>query len=302
MTSDVFLPIDEGDDSAVTSVSSTVIRRADIAYVIDCTKSMDKTPGNSKGRNNIPLLSSLKACISELVQFYRDDKIKVRLGLTEFRDQNSPSDKNYGLEIMKHHEWGDSRFTSDLEDFKKKLDALVADGGGGPKESIYDALVATAEGDDWENGASRIIVLFTDTLPNPRDLVIKGYKEAIERIAASKINQLHLCIDRSQHLEEYSKFLNLPEDGTPHEITEIHDIRQGDMTKMTKFLRDVHKGSVARVKSSFRFSPRENRGKTRSQIPSNLPTKDEPVVPNKTLKKKRTRNRFKPKSRKVEEE
>ncbi|SVC60896.1 uncharacterized protein METZ01_LOCUS313750, partial [marine metagenome] len=108
-----------------------VIRRADIAYVIDCTRTMD----NVATAGGIPLLSAIKKSIGELVEFYKKEKIIIRLGLTEFRDQQWRKDEIRGRAQLKHHYWGSSRFTANLGAFRERLEGLEAAGGGSPKES-----------------------------------------------------------------------------------------------------------------------------------------------------------------------
>lgn len=251
--------IDDDVDVGVTGITASSIRRADIAYVIDCTSSMDDTE-----KNGIPLLSAIKSCIGELTGFYEKEEVTIRLGLTEFRDQQLKSDEKFGRNLLKHHEWGGSKFTSNLDEFRKSLDGLKAEGGGPPKESIYDALVTTAEWGDWADGASRIIVLFTDTLPHKRDLIVKTKGEAMKRLGDARINQLHLCINDTKHGEEYDVFFDIPENDGNKEITEIHDIMHSDITTMIEFLKRVHRGSVDRLKAAelgSRYGRKTGRGR-----------------------------------------
>ncbi|MDA7556189.1 VWA domain-containing protein [Euryarchaeota archaeon] len=225
-----------------TGISRNTLRRADIVYLIDCTGTMD-----SSKIGDIPLLSAVKKVLSDLLKFYDDEGFDVKIGLTEFRDQGHISDSAKGRALMKYHEWDGSKLTSNRILFKQSLENLEAVGGGPKKESILDALVTTAEFTNWTEGASRILILFTDTLPHLRDIVVKSKSEAVRRIQNANINQLHLCINQTEHESHFTDFLNIRESGSNNEITQIHDIITRDFTEMTKILKDVHRGSVERL-------------------------------------------------------
>lgn len=225
-----------------TGISRNTLRRADIVYLIDCTGTMD-----SSKIGDIPLLSAVKKVLSDLLKFYDDEGFDVKIGLTEFRDQGHISDREKGRALMKYHEWDGSKLTSNRTLFKQSLENLEAVGGGPKKESILDALVTTAEFTNWTEGASRIMILFTDTLPHLRDIVVKSKSEAIERLQNANINQLHLCINQSEHESHFTDFFDIRESGSNNEITQIHDIITRDFTEMTKILKDVHRGSVERL-------------------------------------------------------
>lgn len=249
-----------------TGTFRNTLRRADIVYLIDCTGTMD-----SSKIGDIPLISAVKKVLSDLLKFYDDEGFDVKIGLTEFRDQGHVADREKGRALMKYHEWDGSKLTSSRILFKESLENLEAVGGGPKKESILDALVTTAEFTNWTEGASRILILFTDTLPHSRDIVIKSKNEAIERLQNANINQLHLCINQSEHESYYTDFLHIRESGSNNEITQIHDIITRDFTEMTKILKDVHRGSVDRLQKRIAGSRGYNdrlakvRSKTRSR-------------------------------------
>jgi hypothetical protein len=281
MSVDDEFAIDDDVDIGVTGIIAGGIRKADIAYVIDCTSSMDDTE-----KNGIPLLSAIKDCIGELVGFYQQEDVAIRLGLTEFRDQRHKSNEKYGMSLLKHHEWKGSRFTHDLDAFKKSLEGLKAEGGGPPKESIYDALVTTAEWSEWADGASRIIVLFTDTLPHKRDIIITSVEDAMKRLGNAGINQLHLCINDKAHGSEYEVFFDIQEDNSNKEIAEIHDIMHGDIATMIAFLKKVHKGSVDRLNAAIegsRYGRSTGRGRKRRAPPKPIEIdKERPINTNRS--------------------
>jgi hypothetical protein len=287
MSVDDEFAIDDDVDVGVTGITANTIRRADLAYVIDCTSSMDDTE-----RNGIPLLSAIKNCIGELIGFYESEDVTIRLGLTEFRDQQLKDDEKYGRPQLKHHEWGGSKFTSNLDEFKKSLDGLKAEGGGPPKESIYDALVTTAEWGDWADGASRIIVLFTDTLPRKRDIIVKTKEEAMRRLGDAGINQLHLCINDKAHGSEYDAFLHIEEEDSNKEAVEIHDIMHSDIATMIEFLKRVHMGSVYRLNAAMigsRYGRKTGRGRRSKR---RAPPKPKTVGQERTENTDRSRKRY----------
>ena len=159
------------------------IRRADVAFVIDCTKTMTD------------VLDAVVDTIADIVAIYEKEAITVRLGLTEFRDQTNAQHEPEGRHMMHAHMFGGSRFTKDFDAFLEAVERLEAAGGGPPKESCYDAIAFTAMGTDWEDGADRVIVFFTDTRPNPRDALTQGICTLCPIVKNARINQLHMVVD-----------------------------------------------------------------------------------------------------------
>lgn len=261
---------EESTDELTGSSGKSLDRRADIVYVIDCTRSMDSTD-----TYGIPLISALKNSIAALVLYYKKEEISIKLGLTEFRDKKHTNDLRYGRSLLTQYEWNDSYLTPDLDDFSSAINGLEAAGGGPDKESILDALVTTAENVEWTEGAYRIIVLFTDTSPYERDVEVKSKQEAVKRLRATGINQLHLCIDEKSHGLEYDDFLDINELTSSKEVTEIHNIIHRNMDEMVSFLKNVHKGSVNRVIGSTRFGRGKAKGRTRRRKPPVEPPKNQ---------------------------
>ena len=152
--------------------------------------------------------------------------------------------------------------------------------------------MTTAEWGDWADGASRIIVLFTDTLPRKRDIIVKTKGEAMKRLGGARINQLHLCINDTKHGEEYDVFFDIPDNDGNKEITEIHDIMHSDITTMIEFLKRVHRGSVDRLKAAelgSRYGRKTGRGRRSKR---RAPPKPKTVGQERTENTDRSRKRY----------
>jgi len=89
----------------VTSSDNWALRRADVVFIIDCTRTMDTT------------LQVVLNTIEEVVGVYEKANVKIRMGLTEFRDQQYPEDERKNLHLHHHHEFGESYFTEEVDLF-----------------------------------------------------------------------------------------------------------------------------------------------------------------------------------------
>ena len=175
------------------------LRRADVAFVVDCTSTMGFA------------LDAIKEMIIKVAKKYEQANVKIRLALTEFRDQQWDSDVRKKRHVMYQHQFGDENLTEDIQEFKKVVDSLKPMGGGHQPESCFDALVNTAENLDWGEGCDRVIVFFSDAKPRDKDTVIKnGKKETAERLMEAKIDQLHLVIDKDKFEHLYDELLEIP--------------------------------------------------------------------------------------------
>ena len=194
----------------VKSSDNWALRRADIVFIIDCTRTMETT------------LKVVVNTIEDVVGVYEKANVKIRLALTEFRDCQYPEDNTMGRNLLHHHNFttknDESYFTEDVEAFSKILGQLKALGGGPIKESCFDALVSSAENIDWDAGSDRVLVFFSDAEPRKRDeLVTKGVEEASERLKNSGINQIHLVIDKKKFEKNYIKIMYIPNPSNPEE-------------------------------------------------------------------------------------
>jgi hypothetical protein len=117
--------------------------KADIMWVIDVTASM----GGS-------VLNTIKNNISYFTGELESSSVDYRQGLLSYRDTYThmtyDADVNYG-------------FASTDSQFLTWVDNLTAYGGGDTPESGLDALADAADNNTWRSGASKMLVLITDT-------------------------------------------------------------------------------------------------------------------------------------------
>ena len=172
------------DETIVTSTQTArTMRRADVIFLLDCTGTMENT------------LNAIKTTIGEVAEIYENSDIKIRLGLTEYRDLTQPQDAH--LNRMHLHTFENkSHFTTNIDEFQKILFSLVATGGGPNPESTYDALGHSAIQADWDEGADKIMVLFSDAIPYRRGKIVEDICHLCSIIKQKKIDQLHFVINR----------------------------------------------------------------------------------------------------------
>jgi hypothetical protein len=172
------------DETIVTSTQTArTMRRADVLFLLDCTGTMENT------------LTTNKTTIAEVVEIYENSDIKIRLGLTEYRDLTQSQDAH--LNRMHLHTFeDDSHFTTNIDEFQNILFSLVATGGGPNTESTYDALGHSAIKADWDEGADKIMVLFSDGMPYRKGRIVEDVCNLCSIIKQKKIDQLHFVINR----------------------------------------------------------------------------------------------------------
>jgi hypothetical protein len=172
------------DETIVTSTQTArIMRRADVLFLLDCTGTMENT------------LNAIKTTIGEVAEIYESSDIKIRLGLTEYRDLTQPQDAH--LNRMHLHTFeNDSHFTTNIDEFQKILFSLVATGGGPNTESTYDALGHSALKADWDEGADKVMVLFSDAIPYRKGKIVEDVCHLCSIIKQKEIDQLHFVINR----------------------------------------------------------------------------------------------------------
>ena len=127
------------------STTAKTMGKADIIFVIDANKSMEKTINNIK--------DNVKSFSEKLVNDYNID---ANFALIEFQDITHDGEDN-----TKVYKSGITNWFTDVNKFKTEINSLsFGDGGDIPKTPI-DALEA-AQRLDYRSNANRFIVLITD--------------------------------------------------------------------------------------------------------------------------------------------
>jgi len=172
------------DETIVTSTQTArTMRRADVLFLLDCTGTMKNT------------LNAIKTTIGEVAEIYEKSDIKIRLGLTEYRDLTQPQDAHLNRLHLYKFENG-SHFTTNIDEFQKILFSLIATGGGPNTESTYDALGHSALEADWDEAADKIMVLFSDAIPYRKGKIVENICHLCSIVKQKKIDQLHFVINR----------------------------------------------------------------------------------------------------------
>lgn len=182
----------EEDLAGAKSDEGYATAASDFYFVIDCTRTMQW------------VLNTICDNLLAVVKIFEDGGLRMRYGVLEFRDRKYCEDDS-----LIHHFFGDSNsscegshFTDDVSELSSVLGKLKAEGGGPPKESVFDALKHAVLCPNWRNDATRIVVLFTDAEPHVRDVEVGSWQECIEIIEKSGIDMLHLVVSE-KHIEKY---------------------------------------------------------------------------------------------------
>ena len=114
----------------------------DLAICLDCTASMWQE------------LGAAQAGIDDLMLFVGDVVKSLRVGIVAYRDRHDE---------FETRGWN---FTSDVEQARRQLWMLSADGGGDGPEAVLPALRAALTQLNWRNDASKVLVLIGDAPPH----------------------------------------------------------------------------------------------------------------------------------------
>ena len=149
--------------------------RAQVMFVLDVTGSM---AGEIDG---------IKDNIKDFVDYVKKEGLSVEVGLIAFRDL----EEHQPPEVLK---FNGKVFTDNASDFKAKVGALTAYGGGGtPGESSFDALVL-ASNQPFNIDVSRVIILITDEPPKIPDGKVKNIENVKSALSEAHIDQLHMVL------------------------------------------------------------------------------------------------------------
>lgn len=146
-------------------------RRADIAFVLDCTASMQGE------------IDAIKDAITGFADSIRQDGVRARVGLVAFRDRLIDEEQQILL-------FNGEPLTDDPAAFRAEVSRLFASGGGDEPESSLDA-VMLALTLPFAPDASKVIVLITDAPPHIPDKETRGIEEVIGAMREAGVGQVY---------------------------------------------------------------------------------------------------------------
>lgn len=118
-------------------------RAIDVAFVLDTTGSMSEE------------ISAVKATIQKVAKVLSNEQTTVRIGLVEYKDRTDPF-------VTKVYP-----FSSDLAAFSRKVDSIVASGGGDTPEDMNAGLHAALTDLSWNKEAvARLAFVIADAPPH----------------------------------------------------------------------------------------------------------------------------------------
>ncbi len=135
-------------------------RNVDLAIVLDCTASMYGELAQAQGE------------IDQMMQFIGDVVASLRVGIVAYRDRRDRFDTKG---------WD---FTADIDEARRRLWTLTAEGGGDGPEMVYEALKGAYMNLSWMREHEKVLVLIGDAPPHVGygskcvDLARRGFEEA----------------------------------------------------------------------------------------------------------------------------
>lgn len=117
-------------------------RTVDLAICLDCTASMSGE------------LAAAQGDLDDLILFVSDVVAEFRVGLVVFRDRG---------DRFETKGWD---FTSDVDEVRRRLWRLTAEGGGDTREAVYPALKLAYTRMSWAIEHTRVLVLIGDAPPH----------------------------------------------------------------------------------------------------------------------------------------
>ncbi len=117
-------------------------RHLDLAICLDCTASMYSE------------LTMAQAGIDELMTFVGDVAASLRIALVAYRDRRDEFETKVG------------DFTSDINEARRRLWLLSADGGGDSPEAVYPALSRAYRSLSWNRKHTMVLILIGDAPPH----------------------------------------------------------------------------------------------------------------------------------------
>jgi hypothetical protein len=168
---------------------SRAVRRLDLILVMDCTGSM-------KWVSTI-----LKANLSNIVVGFAEHRIKVNVGLMEFRDALVSKERDIAFNL---HKWKNGKFlTDEVGEVADEVSKLKFKGGGdNGAESSLDGIWRAASHGGWTEGARRVLCVFTDDKPHEPDETIQSVRDLVGRISDMDIYAMGMFTRYQEPYEE----------------------------------------------------------------------------------------------------
>ena len=210
---------------AIDSTQQKATAASDFLFLIDCTQTMQW------------VIDTLVDTITELVEMFEEEGLRMRYGVVEFRDMLRDKED---IRMIHHTFESNSHFTSKPDSLKSVLSSLKAKGGGPPKESVFEAFKVGLSQSDWRHDSAKIVVLLTDCEgPLSPDLTVKNWKGAIECIESADLDMLHV-VRKPEHKSEFERFSRI--EGRDGEDLPVFILDLGDSPASKKQLIDTLKG------------------------------------------------------------
>lgn len=185
----------------------------DVVFVLDITSSMQKA------------IDGIRDGIKSFAEGLDPKRIDFRIGLIAYRDEligERPEVLTFGRENKE-------LFTTDPEEFKRKVSGLIANGGGDIPESTLDALCQAAEF-PFRPKCTKVLLVVTDAPPQIPDKRISSMKEAVRVLKLQRIDQVHLVVPPDEKFVNDGKLRKLYEqlwDGPTGQFFDFQKIATG---------------------------------------------------------------------------
>ena len=150
--------------------------KIDVLFVLDATGSMQAQ------------IDGVQHGIVDFARQLSQRGLDENVGLVAFRDErfDGPAD------VL---QFANGPFTSDYDEFSRKVGTVRARGGGDDPESSFDAIrVAAAQ--PFRDGATRVLLLITDARPRIPDKATASADDVAGSLLKANISQFHLVINR----------------------------------------------------------------------------------------------------------
>jgi hypothetical protein len=172
-----------GATASMTAGAATATAPLDVMFVLDATGSMGDEIDRLKTS-----IDDVAAQISAL-----DGARNLRLGMTIFRDEGDAF-------VTSTYD-----FTDNVDDFRRALANVVADGGGDTPEAVDEALADALDKPSWRPSgeATQLMFLVGDAGPQIQRLVPKTYVDSAKDAAKRGIKIIPIASSNTDDLAEY---------------------------------------------------------------------------------------------------